>query len=157
MTKRRISTDLDIASKEEGTFTGVESKELQAKWALILLHGMGDHSGHMMTIVEHFLKNYDDSVIYAYDQRGHGLTEGPRGHIKSWSQFRGDLEAFCEFVQKKESIETIILFGNSMGGVVVLDFSMHTKNQSVKGILTNNWFSCSSSRCNGEWTSFGNA
>mmetsp|Transcript_10678 Transcript_10678/g.14630 ORF Transcript_10678/g.14630 Transcript_10678/m.14630 type:complete len:309 (+) Transcript_10678:41-967(+) len=148
MTKRRISTNLDIASKEEGTFSVFKDKELhytswkpkqssQSKWALILIHGMGDHSGHMMTIVEYFLKKHDDSVIYAYDQRGHGLTQGTRGHIDSWTQFRGDLEAFCEFVQKKESVETIILFGNSMGGAVVLDFSMHMANKAVKAVMAN--------------------
>lgn len=144
--KRRISTDLDIASKEEGTFAGFKGKELhyvswrpkqslQPFWALILIHGMGDHSGHMMTIVEFVLKKHDDVVVFGYDQRGHGLTQGQRGHIDSWIQYREDLEAFCEFVQKKESIDKIILFGNSMGGVVVVDFSMNVQNNCVKGML----------------------
>eukprot|EP01115_Flamella_aegyptia_P008151 TRINITY_DN33858_c0_g1_i1.p1 TRINITY_DN33858_c0_g1~~TRINITY_DN33858_c0_g1_i1.p1 ORF type:complete len:305 (-),score=73.67 TRINITY_DN33858_c0_g1_i1:15-929(-) len=147
MSKRRIETSVSGASKEEGSFEGYKSKSLHyaswkksdnPKWALILIHGLGDHSGHMMTVVEHFLNSYPDVVVFGYDQRGHGLTEGARGHINSWQEFRGDLKCFLDFVQKKEpSVSSVILFGNSMGGAVVIDFAMNEKHHLLKGVMAN--------------------
>ena len=143
--KRRIDTRIVNTTKEEGTFQGVDSKSIhfvswkkqsvsKPKWALILIHGLGDHSGHMLTVAEHYINTFDDVVVYGYDQRGHGLTEGPRGHINSWQEFRGDLKFFLDFVQKREpTISSVILFGNSMGGAVVIDFVVCEKHNLLKG------------------------
>ena len=46
------------------------------KAIVILVHGLGDHSGHYMTVVNHFSKL--GFQFYGYDQRGHGQSPGKR-------------------------------------------------------------------------------
>lgn len=99
---------------------------------LILVHGLGDHSGHMMTVVEKF--ESISYTVYGYDQRGHGNSPGKRGHIKDWKVLIDDLTRFIKFVQEKEGKSLpIFLFGNSMGGAEVLMYAMKTHDSGIKG------------------------
>jgi alpha-beta hydrolase superfamily lysophospholipase len=52
-------------------------------------------------------------TVHAYDQRGHGLSSGPRGHIAH------PLQLVEQLVEVIESLATPIhLFGHSLGGLV---------------------------------------
>jgi len=115
--------------------TKTEQKEKE-KVVLVLVHGLGDHVGHMMTVVEHF--THLGFTIYGYDQRGHGDSPGARGHVDNWEYYIKDLNKFCKFVVKKEENCKIILFGNSMGGLVTLDYLTRDNfNSSIKGAIVN--------------------
>ena len=60
--------------------------------ALVLLfHGFGDHSGRYAHVAEWLAgRGY---AVWALDQRGHGRSPGPRGHISRYAQFLGDVAA----------------------------------------------------------------
>jgi len=143
-TKIRVNTEIDGIANETSTFKGYHDFELKYQsWrnsdsksnaVLVLVHGLGDHSGHMMTVVQYFVKT--GLVVYGYDQRGHGDSGGSRGHISKWVELTDDLHCFCKMVYEKEKLP-LILFGNSMGGEVVLDYMMRTKNSNVIGVITN--------------------
>jgi len=103
---------------------------------IVLMHGLGDHVAHMMTVVNYMIKSMNMTVC-GYDQRGHGESPGPRGHIAKWDIFRSDLTLFCDILTQKYPNLPIILFGNSMGGLCVLDYAMHEPNEKVKGVIAN--------------------
>jgi len=143
--KVRVDTHIaDTQSEGKGDFTSSTGVTLKYQFwntsskcigSAILVHGMGDHSGHMMTVVERFVKFGFN--VYSYDQQGHGDSPGQRGHITHWNDFRNDLTSFVDFVSKKAENHSVILFGNSMGGAVVLDYAMRTPSECVKGLIVN--------------------
>ena len=55
-------------------------------WAsLLLVHGLGEHSGRYEHVGDHLAAARIDT--YAYDQRGNGASGGAKGDIDRWSRF----------------------------------------------------------------------
>ena len=125
-----------------GTFEGASNVELFyqswlpeqiARAVIVILHGgNGDHSDRYKNVVDYFVaRNY---AIYTFDQRGNGQSPGIRGHINHWDEFREDLARFLELVHREQPNLPIFLFSHSLGGVIVLDFSIR-KPPGIKGII----------------------
>ena len=87
---------------------------------VVVVHGVGEHSGRYMNLVRPLVA--DGFAIYAYDHRGHGRSPGPRVHIERWSQYRDDLAVFLAMVAAREPGVPLVLYGHSMGSLVVLDY-----------------------------------
>ena len=51
-----------------------------------------------------------------------------KGHADSWEVLRNDLDNFVKFVKEKEPKLPVILFGNSMGGLLTIDYLQHQNN-----------------------------
>lgn len=80
---------------------------------LVLLHG-GNQSAHSWDLVSLHLA--DRYRVLALDQRGHGDSEWNRGADYSIETMAGDVEAFLDVC----AIESPVIFGHSMGGMVTL-------------------------------------
>lgn len=88
---------------------------------LAVVHGLGEHSGRY----ERFalgMANFH-MATYALDLRGHGKSEGRRGHVDSWSQWVDDAAAFVAHVESQVQGEVVPL-GHSFGGAVMLSAVM---------------------------------
>ncbi len=108
----------------------------EVRGVLIIVHGLGSHSDSYGNIIEHFiLKNY---AVYAFDWRGHGRSDGQRGHINSWEEIRTDLKTFLQLVETQTPKCPKFLLGHSLGGVVVLDYVMRfcVDSSSLSGVIT---------------------
>jgi len=91
------------------------------KALLVMIHGVGDHAGRFNEFVS-FLgcRGYACAL---YDQRGHGLSEGKRGHFSSFEQLLEDLDTFINFTQGIVGKELpLILVGGSLGGLVAFNY-----------------------------------
>lgn len=86
---------------------------------LIVTHGLGEHSGRHQYIKELFLHRYN---IVFYDCRGHGRSGGARGSIERFADFARDLNFLVEQTRKMFDMKSWVLFGHSMGGLIVSDF-----------------------------------
>jgi alpha-beta hydrolase superfamily lysophospholipase len=125
----------------EGSFRGVDGLELYCQaWrpeaapraVLAVTHGFGEHSGRYKNVVDHFVpRGY---AVYGFDLRGHGRSPGKRGFIRSWSDYRGDTAAFLKMVAEKEPRRPLFLYGHSLGGLIVLDYVLHTP-EGLKGVI----------------------
>ena len=60
---------------------------------MMLVHGFGEHGGRYGPMAG-FLNAHDIAVV-SLDLRGHGTSEGKRGVIKSYDDFRADLSNLC--------------------------------------------------------------
>ena len=105
--------------------------------ALVLLfHGFGDHSGRYAHVAEWLAgRGY---AVWALDQRGHGRSPGPRGHISRFAQFLGDVAA----LRKRAAAEVAapqVLLGHSFGGLVVLRY-LETAPQGLAGAVVTSPF-----------------
>ena len=101
-------------------WTPLDSRTRKA--VLINLHGLGDHSGLYPTIASHFPVR--GVALYAYDMRGNGRSPGQRAYLRGWHEYRDDLRAFVESVRTWEPDLPLFILGNSLGGLVVLEYAL---------------------------------
>ena len=106
--------------------------EKKPRAVMAMVHGFGDHSGRYSNIIDHFESL--GMAFYGYDHRGHGNSEGNRGYISSWSEYRDDLTAFLNLIREAEPDVPLFLYGHSMGGLVVLDFLLHNAID-IRGVI----------------------
>ena len=138
-------TDSAVPAGEhrDGTFAGAGGLPLyyqawmppdrqRKKAVLINLHGLGDHSGLYPTLAGHFPAH--GIALYAYDMRGNGRSPGQRAYLRGWQEYRNDLRAFLEQVRKWEGDRPIFVLGNSLGGLVVLDYALHYPT-GLRGVI----------------------
>jgi alpha-beta hydrolase superfamily lysophospholipase len=117
----------------EGRFSGANGLQLfyqawlpargQRDAVLVNLHGLGDHSGLYPNLAMHFPTR--GIALYAYDMRGNGRSPGQRAYLSGWHEYRDDLRAFLNLVWEWEAGMPVFLLGNSLGGLVVLDYALH--------------------------------
>jgi alpha-beta hydrolase superfamily lysophospholipase len=99
---------------------------------LVNLHGLGDHSSLYPSIAGYFPAR--GIAVYAYDMRGNGRSPGQRAYVGHWEEYRGDLHAFVAKVRALEGMLPIFLLGNSLGGLVVLEYALHNPDH-LAGVI----------------------
>ena len=104
------------------------------KGVMIITHGMGEHSMRYMEMAD-FFTNVGYTVI-SFDIRGHGLSEGKRGHTPEYEFLMDDIERVFTQVKKDYPSLPIFLFGHSVGGNLVLNFLLRKPNSIYGAIVT---------------------
>lgn len=106
--------------------------ETPPKAVLAIVHGMGEHSGRYQNLINYFLpKGY---ALAAFDHRGHGKSQGKKGHTPSYQHLMQDVEIFLQKVSSLFPQTPVFLYGHSMGGNVVLNYAIkHTPD--VQGVI----------------------
>jgi acylglycerol lipase len=94
-----------------------------------VVHGHGEHSGRYERFANGMARH--GMATYGVDMRGHGESEGQRGHVDSWEQWVDDAAAFVAQVEGDAAGEVIPL-GHSFGGVVVLSAVLAGKLPNAK-------------------------
>lgn len=84
--------------------------------ACVVIHGQGEHSGRYLHFPHYLMQSVD--AIYYIDLRGHGRSEGTRGHIDSFKEFTDDVSLWIKNSIKAKELH---LFAHSMGGLIGLD------------------------------------
>lgn len=93
----------------------------EAPWALLLVvHGYAEHSGRYEELASWFAAR--GLAVYAYDQRGHGRSEGTRCHVDRFDEYLDDLDRVLERARLEQPELPVALLGHSMGGLVVVSF-----------------------------------
>lgn len=127
----------------EGKFGAFDGLELYfQKWVpdgdpranLAFVHGIGGHCGQSTyTHLIEYLVPLGYS-LYGFDLRGHGRSDGRRGSIDKWGDYRGDLKAFLQLIRGSEPNSTVFILGQSLGGLIVLDYALHYP-QDAQGVI----------------------
>jgi alpha-beta hydrolase superfamily lysophospholipase len=108
------------------------SKNMKA--IICLIHGLGEHSGRYSDLGAVFMEN--DYALFAMDQRGHGRSEGKRGHAQSYQVWLDDIKAFLAVVRDRYPQKDIILYGHSLGGNQVLNYILREEADIAGAIVT---------------------
>lgn len=114
---------------KEGYFKGVRDSKLyyqnwlpegEIKAGVVIVHGLGEHSGRYGNVVSHFApKEY---AIFGFDQIGHGKSEGERELVKYFEDYTDSLSNFLDKVREWLPDKPIFLLGHSMGGLITSDY-----------------------------------
>jgi alpha-beta hydrolase superfamily lysophospholipase len=127
----------------EGYFEGVRSTKTyyqawlpdeEPKAVLLVVHGMGEHSGRYRNVANHFApRGY---AVYAFDLPGHGKTEGPRTYIEHFCDFSDNLQTFYQMVTGWQPGKPIFLLGHSMGGGIAAYYLLDHQDDFAGAILS---------------------
>lgn len=111
---------------------------IEPQATLVLIHGFGEHSGRYNHMASHLT---DKGVqVFAIDLRGHGESDGKRGVIGDYDEFRHDLRAALNHARSlhdaapADARGPFILMGHSMGGGIALDHGLRHPEE-VDGII----------------------
>jgi alpha-beta hydrolase superfamily lysophospholipase len=99
---------------------------------VIFVHGMGGYSGRFFEMGPYFAKA--GFQVYAIEQRGHGENPTPKGHIDNFKLYTSDLKSLVTFAKSKNPGKKLFIFGESMGGLITLDFTLHNQ-KLIEGII----------------------
>lgn len=85
---------------------------------VMLFHRGHEHGGRQQHIVDEL--NAPDTNFYAWDARGHGLNDGPRGYAPHFGALVQDAQAFFEHLQREHSAspEQVAVIAQSVGAVI---------------------------------------
>jgi alpha-beta hydrolase superfamily lysophospholipase len=106
--------------------------QADAKVTFAVVHGLGEHSGRYAAFAHSMATR--GLGTYAVDLRGHGRSQGQRGHVDSWSQWIDDIAAFVRQVESLTGQEVVPL-GHSFGGTAVLSAVLDGKLAGTKRFI----------------------
>lgn len=99
--------------------------------SLLLFHGLGEHTGRYDRFVQRFLSAR--FTVLAIDLRGHGRSEGVRGHTPSLDFWLQDIELLQ---QQAEPRLPVFIYGHSLGGLIAAIHGVRSENPARGYVLS---------------------
>jgi acylglycerol lipase len=95
------------------------------KAAVAFVHGLGEHIGRFAHVGAAF--SAAGYALMGFDLRGHGRSDGPRGHTPSVEAYMQDIDLLLEHVHSRYPGLPTFLYGHSLGGILVLNYGLQRK------------------------------
>lgn len=105
---------------------------------IVLVHGLGDHGGRY----EEFARSMATAAIstFAADLRGHGASEGRRGHVPAFDTFLQELDRFQRDVEGMLPFGVpLFIVGVSLGGLITLRYEEEYGGRFQGAVLCSPW------------------
>jgi alpha-beta hydrolase superfamily lysophospholipase len=109
-----------------------------SKGTVVLIHGLGEHSGRYVHLGEFFAQA--GFAVFAFDLRGHGWSGGRPTFIKSYDDYLIDLDSAIAHLEQPDPL---ILFGHSLGGQLVLAYAQSDRKPPTGYIAASPWIDLS--------------
>ena len=102
--------------------------------AVALVHGLGEHSGRYTHVAAALTAA--GYALVTFDHRGHGRSEGQRGHAPSWDTLICDTAKLLQETAARFPGRPAFLYGHSFGGNLVLNYILRRKPPLAGAIVT---------------------
>lgn len=135
MTRYKHSYFTTEDKKQLYTQEWIPEKEPAA--VILYVHGLGSHGGRMDHWAERFTAR--GLAFHTYDQRGHGKSDGKRGHPKHISVLIRDVSTMVQSLRSRYPEKPVILYGHSLGGVVAINYVISTTFTADALIASSPW------------------
>lgn len=123
---------LDIQYKDIPIYAWYTRPKI-VKGAVVLVHGFGEHSGRYLDdVVPKLLE--ENLAVFSYDNIGHGKSGKKRGHCPNYSSLLELLDNVIAKARLFNPNKPIFLYGQSMGGNLVLNHALSIKS-NLAGIV----------------------
>lgn len=113
-------------------FQQVWLPEPEPRAIIYLIHGLGEHSSRYQHVAK-FLTSHG-FVVYSMDNRGHGKSEGERGHVNEFEDYMKDMDQLIQEARHDFPNLPAFLYGHSLGGILVLNYALRRK-PDVLGVV----------------------
>ncbi len=101
---------------------------------VIVVHGMGEHSGRYERLAHDFARA--GLSTYAIDHRGHGRSDGRRGHIRRFTSYLHDLERLRRLAVGTGGEDVPLVFlGHSLGGLILARYLQEYPGVPARGAV----------------------
>jgi alpha-beta hydrolase superfamily lysophospholipase len=127
----------------EGVFNGVRDVSIyyqgwlpegEVKAVLFIVHGLGEHSGRYMNVVNHFIPlGY---AVYALDHLGHGKSGGGREQVQRFEDYTDTLTTYYSMVKGWQAEQPIFILGHSMGGLITTYYLLDNQEKFKGAIIS---------------------
>jgi len=125
---------------EEGFFKGVRDTRIyfqswlpegEAKAILVIVHGLAEHSGRYMNVVNHFVPlGY---AVHGFDHPGHGKSDGIRVCVERFEDYTDTLKICFDRIRPGKPV---FLVGHSMGGLIGAVYLLDHQRELTGAVLS---------------------
>lgn len=129
--KYERSTDTEKLTRPDGSVINIEFLGDKKGQPILFVHGWNENLLAWYYEKNHFAKN---NYIILIDLPGLGKSKGPDNNDYSLQKMAADLEAVIEHL----NINHVVLWGHSIGGMVILTYCTQVGknvNQRIKGLI----------------------
>lgn len=105
----------------------------EPKCVLVCHHGVTLHLEYFSTLAKEM--NKSNIIVYSFDARGHGKSEGKKGYLKTIFEMVEDLKVVIDLAKKENEKLPIFLIGHSLGGLIASIFATKYQNK-INGLIT---------------------
>lgn len=128
----------NLTAKDGTSLIGYEWLVDEPKAVICMVHGLGEHMGRYDHVAAHF--NAQAISFFGFDLRGHGLSEGKRGHTPSFDILLDDIEEMLMYARAEYNDAPIFLYGHSLGGNLVTNYILRKNINELQGaIISSPW------------------
>lgn len=111
--------------------------EGEPRAVVLVVHGVGEHAGRYQRYADTLTAA--GALVLAPDHRGHGRSEGIRGHVDGFATYVSDLEAVLREGRPGGLAELpLFVLGHSLGGLITLLFAMDRGGRGIAGLVISN-------------------
>ncbi|MFA6448182.1 MAG: lysophospholipase [bacterium] len=108
-------------------------KDKETERVIIALHGMSAHGWYFALMADEMAPN--GIAFYAPDHRHHGLSDGLKGDLPKVMLIMDDIKAVVAHVRERHPKAKIFLLGESMGGILNINYMMDAPGDIAGMIL----------------------
>ena len=101
---------------------------------VLLVHGLGEHSGRYAHVAEHLTER--GFAIYTLDHYGHGKSDGHAGFVERFSVYLDGVSALLEKAQDEQPDVPFFLIGHSMGGLIAATYLLDNQDAFKACVLS---------------------
>jgi acylglycerol lipase len=128
---------------QEGFFKGVRDTDIyyqywlpesEPKAILLVVHGLAEHSGRYMNVVNHLVPS--GYAVYGLDHIGHGKSDGERVYVERFQDYTTTLKKYFDMIRKWQPEKPIFLIGHSMGGLISAAYLLEHQGELSGAVLS---------------------
>ncbi|NOQ23938.1 MAG: alpha/beta fold hydrolase [Bacteroidales bacterium] len=117
-----------------------EPKE-SPKAIINLVHGFGEYSERYDQWAMRFTEK--GFLVHAIDYRGHGRSDGRRGHVSKFDDFLNDIDVLVKESKKLYPELPQYIYGHSLGGNIVTNYILKREHEFKGAIISSPWYKLS--------------
>lgn len=128
---------------QEGTFKGIRGATIyyqswlpegEPKAVLLIVHGLAEHSGRYMNVVNRFVPA--GYAVYGVDHIGHGKSSGTRVYVERFEDYTDTLKTYFDMVSRWQPDKPVFLVGHSMGGLIGAVYLLDYQKELAGAVLS---------------------
>lgn len=128
---------------KEGYMKGVRDTDIyyqywmpegEPKAILLVVHGLAEHSGRYMNVVNHLVPS--GYAVYGIDHIGHGKSAGERVYVKRFQDYTETLKIYFDMIRDWQPKKSIFLIGHSMGGLISTAYLLEHQDELSGAVLS---------------------